>query len=263
MAARAAAPQQHAYVLHHYDWSETSLVLELFTREHGRIAVVAKGAKRPYSQLRGVLLPFMRLNVGLSKPSKLQEQGVAEVQTLRSAEWLGGATLPAGAALFSGYYLNELLMKFLPRHDPHPQLFDAYALALPQLSQPEEQQAAQAALRAFELRLLADCGLLPELSVLATTQQDLQAETLYTLSADSGVQLPAYEAPQLRGRHWVALQAALLHGSVAALQQACEQCCTDHGAALKAVLRALLQYHLGQRPLRTREVLVEAQKLLN
>lgn len=246
---------QHAFVLHHYDWSETSLVLDLFTREQGRLAVVAKGAKRPYSQLRAVLLPFLRLNVGLSKPSRMNEDGAAEVQTLRGAEWVGGQTLPSGAALFSGYYLNELLLKFLPRQDPHPELFDAYADLLPQLQAGED---AQPALRAFELRLLAQCGLLPDLSVLTTNQAPLDPERPYMLSGEAGVILPTHDAPQLHGAALVQLQAALLHGSLPALRQACERA----GPALKPVLRALLHYHLGHRPLRTRQVLLDVQKLL-
>ena len=118
MSARTPSVQP-AYVLHQHDWSESSLILDLFTRESGRVAVAAKGAKRPYSQLRAVLLPLQRITVSLSKPAKTDG---GEVQTLRSAEWGGGATLPSGAALFSGYYLNELLLKLLARHDPHPRL---------------------------------------------------------------------------------------------------------------------------------------------
>lgn len=257
MATRAPKPPatQAAFVLHHYDWSETSLVLDLFSREHGRLAVVAKGAKRPYSQLRSVLLPFLRLQVTLSKPSKMNEDGAAEVQSLRGAEWVGGATLPSGAALFSGYYVNELLLKFLPRQDPQPELFDAYAALLPLLPSAED---AQGALRAFELRLLATCGLLPDLSVLATTQAPLDPERPYMLAPESGVVVPTHDAPQLTGQAFIQLQAALLHGSQAALRQACELA----GPAMKPLLRALLHYHLGHRPLRTRQVLLDVQKLL-
>src|SRR5690349_5432836 len=113
--ARASRPPsvQPAYMLHRYDWSETSLILDLFTREQGRIAVAAKGAKRPYSQLRSVLLPFQRLNVTLGKTASTED--AAEVQTLRQAEWAGGSPMLSGAALFSGFYLNELLMKLLAR----------------------------------------------------------------------------------------------------------------------------------------------------
>src|SRR5437764_10817114 len=151
MASRAARPAAlSSYVLHHYDWSESSLILDLFTREQGRIAVAARGAKRPYSQLRSVLLPFQRLLVGLGRVPKTVsgDETVSEVQNLRSAEWAGGAAMLTGAALFSGFYLNELLLKLLARHDPHPALFDAYAETLPCLVSCDDVQV-QAALRAF------------------------------------------------------------------------------------------------------------------
>src|SRR5512133_431805 len=90
-----------AYVLHHYDWSESSVILDLFTREHGRIAVAAKGAKRPFSQLRSVLLPFQRLHVALGRETPGDES--REVQSLRGADWAGGHAMPSGPALFSGF----------------------------------------------------------------------------------------------------------------------------------------------------------------
>lgn len=248
---------QQAFVLHHYDWSETSLVLDLFTREQGRMAVVAKGAKRPYSQLRAVLLPFQRIQVSLSKPLK-SEEGMSEVVTLRGAEWAGGHTLPAGAALFTGYYLNELLLKFLARQDPHAALFDAYAATLPQL-QSSDEAAAQAALRAFELRLLSEVGLLPDLSLVTTTQLPLEAGRHYMISPEAGVIAPSSDAATFSGSTLTGLQAALLHGSMAALQQAC----TPALPALKTALRGLLHYHLGHKPLRTRQVMLELQRLLD
>src|SRR4051812_20080093 len=143
---RRAAAHLEAYVLHRYDWSESSLILDLFTREQGRVAVAAKGAKRPYSQMRAVLLPFQRIHVTIGRISGAE--GASEVQNLRGAEWAGGAAMLTGAALFSGFYLNELLMKLLARHDPHQALFDIYAQTLPALASPDEQQV-QAALRAF------------------------------------------------------------------------------------------------------------------
>lgn len=239
---------QQAYVLHQHDWSETSLILDLFTRESGRVAVAAKGAKRPYSQLRAVLLPLQRIAVSLSKPAKADG---GEVQTLRGAEWGGGATLPSGAALFSGYYLNELLLKLLARHDPHPALFDAYADTLAHLS------LGDVALRAFELRLLAELGLLPDLSVVTPTQAAIDPARRYQLSPESGVIPPASDA-SLPGTLLIQLQAALLHGSMAALRQAC----AAEPQGLKTTLRGLLHYHLGHQPLRTRALMVDVQQLL-
>lgn len=239
---------QASYVLHQHDWSETSLILDLFTRESGRVAVAAKGAKRPYSQLRAVLLPLQRISVSLSRPAKADG---GEVQTLRSAEWGGGATLPVGAALFSGYYLNELLLKLLARHDPHPGLFDAYADTLAHLAE------GDAALRAFELMLLAELGLLPDLSVVTPTQAPVAPERRYQLSAESGLIPPTSDA-HLPGALLIQLQAALLHGSPAALRQACAAA----PLALKSTLRGLLHYHLGHQTLRTRALMVDVQNLL-
>ena len=91
-----------AYVLHRYDWSESSLIMEVFTRHYGRIALVAKGAKKPSSNFRPILLPLQPLHVAYG--------GDAEIRTLRGAEWMGGHVMPTGDALMSGYYLNELLM---------------------------------------------------------------------------------------------------------------------------------------------------------
>lgn len=240
---------QPAYVLHQHDWSETSLILDLFTRESGRVAVAAKGAKRPYSQLRAVLLPLQRISVSLSKPAKAEG---GEVQTLRTAEWGGGATLPAGAALFSGYYLNELLLKLLARHDPHAPLFDAYADTLAHLAAGDE------VLRAFELKLLAELGLLPDLSVVTPTQAAVDPARRYLLSPESGVIPPSGEAG-LPGALLIQLQAALLHGSMAALRQAC----AAEPQGLKTTLRGLLHYHLGHQPLRTRALMVDVQQLLD
>ncbi|RZL31575.1 MAG: DNA repair protein RecO [Rubrivivax sp.] len=251
-ATRGAPVQQPAYVLHQHDWSESSLILDLFTRESGRIAVAAKGAKRPYSQLRAVLLPLQRISVSLSKPPKTAPAEGGEVQTLRSAEWGGGATLPAGAALFSGYYLNELLLKLLARHDPHPHLFDAYADTLSALAQ------GDAALRAFELKLLAELGLLPDLSVVTPTQSAIDLARRYQLSPESGLIPPTSDA-SLPATLLIQLQAALQHGSMAALRQAC----AAEPQGLKATLRGLLHYHLGHQPLRTRALMIDVQQLLD
>lgn len=255
-----------AYVLHRYDWSETSVVLDLFTREQGRVAVVAKGAKRPYSQLRSVLLPFQRIQVSLGRPPKSDGanggEPAGEVLNLRGAEWAGGSgTMPVGAALFSGFYLNELLMKLVTRHDPQPALFDLYAETLTTLT-PAHEMDRPAALRAFELGLLQTLGVLPDLSRVTSTQQWVEPERLYGLSPDAGV-IEHRAVPEskpdsaLSGQALVGLQAALQHGSVAALQQACARALPE----LRGVLRHLLHYHLGSSQLRTRQVMLDVQSL--
>ena len=243
-----------AYVLHRYDWSESSLILDLFTRDLGRIAVAAKGAKRPYSQLRSVLLPFQRILVTLGRAAR--DEASSEVQNLRGAEWAGGAAMLTGAALFSGFYLNELLMKLLARHDPHAALFDAYAQTLPALVDADDTQV-QAALRAFELTLLREIGVLPDLSLVTLTQQAVHADARYTLQAETGVGDAPGSAADLTGAALTGLQAALQHGSLPALQHACLGSLVE----LKMLSRGLIQHHLGSVTLRTRQVMLDLQGL--
>ena len=240
-----------SYVLHRYDWSESSLILDVFTREQGRLVVAAKGAKRPYSQLRSVLLPFQKIHVTLGRVPKsaVSDTQASDVQTLRSAEWAGGAAMLTGAALFSGFYLNELLMRLTARHDAHPSLFDAYAHTLPHLSADEDARV-QAALRAFELTLLKELGVLPDLSLVTLTLQAVRAEARYSLLPEAGVSDTRADV-DLAGTTLIGLQAALSHGSLTALQQACMPALAD----LKSVLRGLLHYHLGSSVLRTRQVM--------
>ncbi|MCW5626173.1 MAG: DNA repair protein RecO, partial [Burkholderiales bacterium] len=137
-----------AFVLHGYPWKETSLLVELFTRTHGRLAVVAKGARRPHSQLRGLLMAFQPLLVTWS--------GRGEVKLLHGAEWQGGVPQLAGVALLCGFYLNELLVKALIREDAHEELFDAYDEAIRALGSGDGGPGD--VLRRFEKRLLAELG---------------------------------------------------------------------------------------------------------
>jgi DNA repair protein RecO (recombination protein O) len=117
------------FVLHAHPYRETSLVLDVFTRDHGRVAMVAKGAKRPHSALRAVLQHF--------HPIALSWTGRGEVKTLTKAEYVGGMLPLAGDALLSGFYLNELLLRFCPREDAHPALFRHYMVTLTRLSHGE------------------------------------------------------------------------------------------------------------------------------
>ena len=255
-ARRVTAPLD-AYVLHRYDWSETSLILDLFTRSKGRVTVAAKGAKRPYSQLRSVLLPFQRLSAVIGKQA---EEAQSDVVTLRSAEWAGVDATPVlpPARLFAGFYLNELLMKLLARGDAHPALFDAYAATLRSLATSDD-FAEQIGLRAFELVLLKAIGLLPELDRVTATQQRLDAGAPHQLLGDRGVVEadPALPAARLPGADLLALDAALRDNDLGALHVAC----ATRLDRLKPVLRALVHYHLGSPSLRTRDVMRDARQL--
>lgn len=251
---RPGAPLQ-AFVLHRWDWSESSLILDLFTRERGRLAVAAKGAKRPYSQWRAVLLPFQRIHVLLGR-TPADEAG--EVHALRQAEWAGGAPVSGGGAMFTGFYLNELLLRLLARQDPHPALFDAYAATLPALNAGDEART-QAALRAFELCLLRDTGVLPDLAVDTLRQSPIDPDRRYLLQAEAVIAVPATEPAAIGGAALRALAQALAVGDLGALQVACLPALP----ALRPALRALLHYHLGPAALRTRLVLQGVQRLLD
>ncbi len=244
-----------AYVLHRYDWSESSLILDLFTREQGRIAVAAKGVKRPFSQLRSVLLPFQRIQVSLGRQASGED--ASDVQNLRGAEWTGGSAMLTGAALFNGFYLNELLLKLIARHDPHAGLFDAYAATVAALGAGEA--GAQAALRAFEIVLLREIGLLPDLGIETATRKPVVPGERYRVLADAGVVAAAGATDATAsGATLAAVQAALAGNDLAGLQQVASRALAE----LRPILRAQLHYHLGTDTLRTRQVMLDAQALM-
>jgi DNA repair protein RecO (recombination protein O) len=248
MASKRIADEP-AYVLHRYDWSETSLILEVFTRHHGRVALVAKGAKRPTSSFRPVLLPL--------QPLSLTFGGDGDIRTLKSAEWVGGHVMPTGEALLSGYYLNELLMRLTARDDPHPQLFEVYAAAVRLLASGDP-DALQWALRGFELLLLREMGLLPALNLQTLTLKPLSPTDSYALVPEAGLQWVRDDRQALRGEQWLALHAALASPSpLAALLREC----ADLLVQLQRPLRLLLNYHCGVGTLRTRQMMLDLQTL--
>ena len=213
MATKRIADEP-AYVLHRYVWSETSLILEVFTRHHGRVALVAKGAKRPTSSFRPVLLPLQPLSLAFG--------GDGDIRTLKSAEWVGGHVMPTGEALLSGYYLNELLMRLTARDDPHPALFEIYAAAVRLLASGDP-NALQWALRGFELMLLREMGLVPALNLQTLTLKPLSPSDSYALVPEAGLQWVSDDPRHaLRGEQWLALHAALASPSpLAALLREC------------------------------------------
>lgn len=135
-----------AFLMHASNWSETSIIAQVFSRDYGIVTVIAKGAKRPYSVLRPILSAF--------QPLLLSWSGQGEIKTLTRAEIAGLLPL-GGRSLMSGWYMNELLLKLLPKEDPHQVLFDAYADALAQLA---DGSPATGALRRFEWTLLNETG---------------------------------------------------------------------------------------------------------
>lgn len=240
-AERARRDGQPAYLLHTYPYRETSLVAELYARDVGRVAVIARGARRPRSALRGVLMAFQPLLVGWS--------GKAELKTLHKAEWQGGYAPLRGLSLICGFYLNELLLKLLPREDPHEQLFEAYAGALAQLPSAQDHAAV---LRRFERVLLRELGygLVLEREVAGGTP--IAAEARYCYVPERGP-VPAREADaqsgvELAGQTLIDM-AADRYADPQTVQQS------------KALMRALISHCLGNQTLHTRQLLRDLQQL--
>lgn len=256
MASAKRVSDEPAFVLHSYDWSESSLILEVFTRHRGRVALAAKGVKRPTSNFRPVLLPLQPLRLNYS----LGGEGNADIHTLKGAEWVGGHVMPQGDALMSGLYLNELLMRLLARDDPYAALFDLYAGVVRVLAG-QHGDAIEPVLRTFELLLLRELGHLPALDEESATLAPLGAAQRYTLVGEGGLrQAQAGERAVLSGLQWRAIEQAL---------QAREPFTTtlhvlappELALALKPQLRALLQYHCGSPMLRTRQLMMDLQSL--
>ena len=197
-ARRAKSPEQDSrilaqpgFVLHSYPYKETSLIVDVLTRDHGRIALVAKGAKRPHSTLRGVLQTFQPLSISWS--------GKSEVRTLTAAEWVGGLLPLEKSALLCGFYLNELLVKLLARDDPHPALFDHYVSTLNQLAHGE---FAPIVLRQFERTLLKETGVAGDWTTCTLLKKTVDPATTYVVDPEHGVR-PARAAdawPKVSGK---------------------------------------------------------------
>jgi DNA repair protein RecO (recombination protein O) len=169
------AEHEPGYVLHTYPYKETSLIVEAFTRGFGRVALLARGARRPRSAMRGVLLSFHPLRLGWSAS--------AELGNLISAEWSGALQPLGGRALMCGFYLNELVLRLLPRDDPHEALFDIYGESLRALSQTLSHASV---LRAFEKRLLAELGYAPLLEREAASGAPIDPARRYIYEPDRG-----------------------------------------------------------------------------
>jgi DNA repair protein RecO (recombination protein O) len=166
---------QPAFILHTYPYRETSLVAEAFTRNFGRLPLLAKGAKRPHSALRGLLRPF--------QPLQLSWGGKSELRVLHKAEWQGGLAPLQGTSLICGFYLNELLMRLLHRNDPHEQLFVYYQDSLAALSTSMDYMAI---LRDFEQRLLQELGYALTLDRDVASGEPLDANEHYCYEIERG-----------------------------------------------------------------------------
>jgi DNA repair protein RecO (recombination protein O) len=236
---RQRVDRQRGYVLHTYPYSETSLIADVFSREYGRLALLARGARRPRSALRGTLMGFQPLELGWF--------GGGEVKTLAKAEWCGGLPLLQGKSLLVGYYLNELLLKLLPREDAHDRLFDAYEEALVGLA---GQPANAPILRCFEKALLRELGygLLLESEADGGPAVIAEREYVYVIergpiAAEAGVDASA----KLSGRTLLDMaQDRYKDGRTL--------------AESKQLMRRLLAHYLGGQALQSRKIFMELQE---
>ena len=231
--------QEPAFLLHAHPWRETSLVLDVFSRAHGRLPLVAKGARRPHSQLRGVLMNFQPLLVSWS--------GRGEVRTLTGAEWVGGQPLLTGAAMMCGYYANELITRLLPRDDAHPALFEAYATLLHALSSHASQDVS---LRRFELSLLRELGYAPTFDH-DENGEPLRPDARYLFIIERGPVLADAahgDIPSLSGRALLDLAGDDLSNPDTLFQA-------------KNLMRRLIAHLLGNQPLESRRIFMELQEL--
>lgn len=232
---------QPAFVLHTYPYLETSLVVETFTQNFGRVPLVAKGARRPRSALRGSLLAF--------QPLQLSWAGKSELRTLHKAEWQGGQPFLQGMGLICGFYLNELLVRLLHRNDPHEQLFLYYQQTLAALS---IQKDYTPVLRHFEQRMLQELGYALTLNHDVASGEPMNPDKEYRYEIERGpvaleTDVNSYGL-QLRGKTLLDMEQDD-YSDVVTRQQS------------KALMRYILNHYLGDQPLHTRQLLKDLQQL--
>ena len=230
---------QPGFVLHSHFYKESSLIVEVFTRDYGRVALVAKGAKRPHSSLRGILQTFQPLLLGWS--------GRSELRNLIAAEWVGGMTPLEGAALLYGFYLNELLLKLTGRDDPHPGLFEHYVRALTRLTHTE---SAQVVLRQFEMAILKETGVAADFSVSTHDGCPVDPNGIYVVDPEGGTRPARMEdlAPRISGKTLLDMANEDYADPMTQTQS-------------KLLMRSLLAHHLNGAQIQTRQILIDLMQL--
>jgi len=230
--------QQLAFILHHRPFRDTSQILDILSREHGKLSLVARGSRGPKSRLRGVLRPFMPLSMSWVQRT--------ELGTLTGAELHGAPLRLTGDALLSGYYINELLLHFLHRHDPQPEIFDGYGRAIEALATAED---IVPCLRRFEMELLRQLGYALSLEHEAESQESLRPETWYEYRIEQG------PVPVVRSDGPLVFAGAML---LAVAEQRFSE--PDVLRSANRLLREVIGFHLGGKELKSRKVLIELHR---
>lgn len=240
VSSKQRIQDEPSFVLHSYPFRETSLVLEVFSRQHGRIPLVARGARRPRSALRGLLMGF--------QPLTLSWFGKHELRTLHSAEWQGGQPQLQGTALLCGFYLNELLLNLMARDDPHEMLFDYYQQTLQRLAQEDDHAFT---LRCFEKHMLQELGYALRLDTEAGNGQPIMPNQTYRYILERGA---VAETPD-------AAQGMPVAGKTLLDMAADDYRDVNSARQSKQLMRMLLDHHLAGKTLHTRELMRDLQKL--
>jgi len=230
-----------SYLLHTYPYRETSLIDEIYSKDCGRMSLIAKGARRPKSSLRGALMAFQPLNITWS--------GKSDLKILNKVEWLGGYEMLQGPSLICGFYLNELLLKLLPKEDPYVKLFDAYAWALHQLPIAIDFESI---LRKFEFILLKELGYGLSLEKDVLTGEAIIPNLNYRYIIDRGPVISrkdeGAQGVELIGQTLIDISEGRYEDSLTLLQS-------------KLLMRSLINHCLGDQVLHTRQLLRDLQKI--
>jgi len=225
--------QEPAYVLHRRPWRETSLMVDIFSLNHGRMTLIARGASGAKSPLKAQLQPFQPLVVDWT--------GRGDLKTLTQVDVRAGPSLTRTVSLYSGLYLNELLQRVLPAADPHPTLFAAYIDAIRQLSDTTD---VEPVLRRFELAFAEALGTTLHGILPTDTGQSVEPDREYCYDPEQGIVSGLSSGVRLRN----------LPGDVL-LDLAREDLQSDRCRRLaKRVMRVLIDYLLQGRPLNSRSL---------
>ena len=230
---QAKVQLQPGYILHRRPYRDSSLMIEAFTRDYGRVGLVAKGAKRGRSSSAALLEPFQPLLISWS--------GKGELSTLVGVELLKHPRKQEGENLLAAFYVNELMMRLLQRHIPHPELYDCYTDTLHGLS---SEDSLEWKLRLFERDLLQQIGYGLLLTHTADTGDEIHSQQLYCFHSERGAIL--YDGADNTG--------TMVKGSTLLALSCGEEPDSEGLKQSKLLMRGVLSPYLGDKPLASREL---------
>ena len=247
MSTDARVSNEPGFILHTYPHKETSVVAEVFTRSHGRVALVARGARRPASALRGLMQPFT--------PLLLSWFGKSELKTLHAAEWQGGLMAPQGRALMCGFYLNELLLRLLARGDAHELLYDRTIATFELLAGEACSTDYERILRRFEKNLLSEIGYGATFDVEADSGAPIESDVRYVFQPErgavrtqEGIKASGQPGCPVSGQTLIDLATDQFESQITLVEA-------------KNLMRTLINHTLGAKPLYTRQLLRDLTEL--